>query len=162
MNRDTISFDDLGGDFDMLPDIPDTARASQKVIDPLLAGQAKQLYRETCFACNGTGKWFHDRQCFKCKGVGHKDFKEPKEKRDKLTAQRHKREADKRQANLAAFEQEHPDVYRWLEASVANKFELAIKFKANIEKHGTLRPANMKAAITCMARYPIRSSSSLG
>lgn len=147
-------------------DIPDDLDfdAGVVAVEPNINGQhfvsAKPQaseYTEPCKKCGGKGYvtfgyvYTQQGKCFACKGEGYLKFKTSPEARAKARDQKRNAAATYQQRNLAAFEEEHADAWRWLQVN-ASTSTFASDLVSNIAKFGSLTERQMSAVLAAIQR----------
>ncbi|QGK89750.1 hypothetical protein [Pseudomonas phage vB_Pa-PAC8] len=126
--------------------------------------KAVKMYREKCMKCAGTGIYrgpsSYGHQCFACGGVGYKEYKTSPEARAKSRSKAAEKRQQKRmsafeakQASIAKFEQDHPDIIEWWSD---NHFSFACSLRDSLYQWGRLSDnqiAAAKRAIESLAKH---------
>lgn len=155
MNTNTTfnGFDDLGDDFGAMEvaDIPTVEDASRNKSQQKVVG----LIVETCFKCNGSGRWYSysslgHNQCTKCKGTGKLTFKNDKKTREQNRERAAARKEAKAQEAFIAFGQKHPRIAAWWNETT---FDFAVSLRNACLKYGTLTPNQEAAAYRQIERF---------
>lgn len=136
--------------------------------DPLIAAQVahvtRQVHRENCPKCRGTGRYnapssLGHHRCLACDGVGYREFKTAPDVRAKHRA----KAAANRQAKAEAVERaandwkaEHADAAAWLERNAAKGFEFAVSLSDSLARFGSLTAGQLAAVERCVARDQVR------
>lgn len=146
--------DDLNDDLsDLLGNGPREARALPAQY--AAAREAAQTFTETCKKCGGRGRFISYAgndcgPCFTCQGAGKKTFKSSPESRAQGATNRAAQPV-KRWDNFKASQ---PEVAAWLQD---NTWELAVSFKAAVEKYGELTPKQLTVCWNGIERDRVRN-----
>lgn len=104
---------------------------------------------EICRKCRGTGRYSTLGKCFACKGVGKFVRKTSPESRVKARASREAKKVRDQEATLAAFAEQHPEVFAWIESSRGG-FPFASAMHDAIIKYGSLTDRQLAACDRCI------------
>ena len=150
--------DDLSGLFE-----GSTAPVRDLANDPLINAQVahitRQVYRETCGKCGGSGRYnapsSRGYQCFECSGRGFNEYKTAPDVRAKnraTAAAKRDAKANELAANVELFKQANPDAAAWLQTNAAKGFEFAVSLNDALNRYGSLTEKQLAAVERCVAR----------
>jgi hypothetical protein len=134
---------------DIFSDMPDDDFGDYKAPEQVV------LYREDCKKCHGKGYiavyGFRDQGvCYECDGKGYKEFKQPKEVRQRKTEQARASKAKRLDRKFAEFEAAHPDIAGWWTGST---FPFAVDLREKCHKYEGLTEGQIAAAKKCAAKF---------
>jgi hypothetical protein len=109
-------------------------------LEAYAAPEQVALYREPCTKCHGTGfiaayAFREAGKCYQCDGAGFKEFKQPKEVRERNRTKARESKERRAQAAFDAFEAEHPIIAAWWTGST---FPFAVLLREACMKYGKL------------------------
>lgn len=165
MNKffDDLVDDFLGGDEPVKPAPKASQQTSYGAVEHAFGPTAcvdaytpetRELYREKCKKCGGSGNWGYGRyarKCFGCRGVGSFERRTSPEVRAVAASRREDKKVATAQDNLEAFKVEHPAVFAWIEVSKGS-FNFAAGMYEAVARFGSLTERQLAACERCIEK----------
>lgn len=133
--------------------------ANDPLIEAVVAHATRQVWRENCPKCRGTGTYRapsqHGHKCFECNGVGYKEFKTApdvrKQYRDRAAAKRNER-AQQVSTDAAQWINDHPAAHGWLVKAASRDFEFAASMLDTLSRYGRFTEGQQAAIDRCVEK----------